>query len=158
MEVHNQVRALEEEIKRLRALVVANKRQSVADTKGWKPETGQAYFYITDCGTIKEDIMSLDRKHKYRLRLSNVFKTTEIAKMAVKSNLAKIRIHEAIDLVNQNHRETVIAANGVLEKLNLFITYSKFNNSFHCVVGYDTVRTYDGYVERPYTAKKLATG
>lgn len=155
MEVHSQVHALEEEVKRLRALVAKNNEQNLSDTKKWKPNAKQDYFYVTDEGSIRKDVMGLEKKHHYRVRLGNVFKTQEIAEMSAKSGLAKLRLHDAIDRANNDYREATMASNSALGKLNLFIAYNRHTKVFHCVVGYDTASTYDGYIEKPVYTKEI---
>lgn len=75
--------------------------------------------------------------------------------MSAKSGLAKLRIHDAIDKANNDYKEAVMASNSVLDKLNLFIAYNQHAKVFHCVVGYETASTYDGYVAKPVYTKEM---
>lgn len=57
-------------------------RQEVK-TKRWKPDDGERYFYINDCGEVRENHWINNAIDKMRFRIGNVFESRKKAKFQV---------------------------------------------------------------------------
>lgn len=74
----------------------------IKESKKWKPERGEMYFYLDDYGDIEFNFFADDSIDKYKLNTGNFFKTEE----DVKYRIEQIKVYNELkNFADENNDE-----------------------------------------------------
>lgn len=96
LEKYQDVEITEEQAKQIKDIL------GIKESKKWKPEKGENYYYIMSCGEIESQYFNNIEADKFRILTNNYFKTREEAEF----RLEQIKVYNELkNFADENNEE-----------------------------------------------------